>query len=216
MLKKTVFFIALFYLYTIAFSKPLTIMIDPAGDAQYTGRRIEEIFERGLTLEYAQAVKQALESKNIRVILTRSEEESVEILQNAAFANRLQVDFYFSIHFYYQQEGPAEVSLYYLIYNTITDSWHKPAQSLVIYPFYKAYLINNARTVYLATALSERLKRAIYLNQFSFQNLLGLPVKPLIGIYAPALVLEIGLKNKEDWKRFVEPIAESISTICTN
>ena len=66
------------------------------------GRIVNDSFERGLTLQFAQELKKELELNfnNIRVVLTRIPGETLESLQNANFANRLNVDFYLSIHFY--------------------------------------------------------------------------------------------------------------------
>src|SRR3972149_4092399 len=79
--------------------RPFTIMIDPAGDAKRAGRMLEDNFERGITLSCANCLKHDLEKKytNVRVILSRFPGETLESMQNANFANRLQVDFYISI-----------------------------------------------------------------------------------------------------------------------
>jgi hypothetical protein len=45
------------------------------------------------------------------------------------------------------------------------------------------------------------------------QPVIGLPLKPLVGIQATAIGCEIGLHNKDDWKLFVEPLAQSITAL---
>ena len=40
-----------------------------------------------------------------------------------------------------------------------------------------------------------------------------IPFKPLIGIKAPAIGLEIGLKNRSDWHQYLEPLAENLLLI---
>jgi hypothetical protein len=37
-----------------------------------------------------------------------------------------------------------------------------------------------------------------------------LPVKSLIGITSPSIAIEIGLKNKDSWYQYVEPLVRSI------
>jgi len=91
--------------------KEIIIMLDPAGDAQYAGRRIDDSFERGLTLRCAEQLKQRLEQlfPQIHVVLTRLPGETVQPLQNANFANRLSVDLYLSIHFYHETATKPEL-----------------------------------------------------------------------------------------------------------
>src|SRR5579859_5868722 len=72
--------------------KPFSIMLDPAGDAQITGRIIDDSYERGITLQLCEDIKKQLEAdhpKNTRIVLTRFPGETIDPLQNANFANRL-------------------------------------------------------------------------------------------------------------------------------
>src|SRR3990172_8684717 len=83
----------------VAQPRAFTIMLDPAGDAKNPGRKLDDSFERGITLQFSETLKQKLESlfPSIRVVLTRLPGETVQLLQNANFANRLDVNFYLSI-----------------------------------------------------------------------------------------------------------------------
>lgn len=204
-------FLVLFLCSTIlarSSNRLFTIMIDPAGDAQYPGRVIDGSFERGLTLQFAEELKERLENKytGIRVILTRFSGETVEPLQNAMFANRLNVDIYLSIHFYHQKQNLSTIYIYQLLYNPATDFWQRITHPLSFIPVNKAYLINSAQAKKLGTILQKSLREQEKRLEYTCKDLLGIPFKPLIGIRAPALGIEIGLKNKEDWQRFIEPI----------
>jgi hypothetical protein len=52
-----------------------------------------------------------------------------------------------------------------------------------------------------------------YAHLFMLHGLYTLPFAPLIGIKKPALAIEIGLKHKENWKLFIEPIIASITPL---
>ena len=71
-------------------------MLDPAGDAQYPGRIIDDSFERGITLQCVEELQRAITRQfpHVRVVLTRFPGETCQPLQNAHFANRLDVDLY--------------------------------------------------------------------------------------------------------------------------
>ena len=76
-------------------------MINPFGDAQYAGRIVDDSFERGLTLQFAEELQRKISKiLPVRVVLSRFAGETLENLQVANFSNRLQVDFFISIHFY--------------------------------------------------------------------------------------------------------------------
>src|SRR5271156_6610097 len=94
---------------------PFTLMLDPAGDAQNPGRIIEDSFERGITLQCMQELQAVIAQRfpRIRVVVTRSPGETRQPLQNANFANRLDVDLYISIHCYPESKPKSQLYLYY-------------------------------------------------------------------------------------------------------
>jgi hypothetical protein len=194
--------------------KPFTIMLDPAGDAQIPGRLIEDSFERGLTLQFAHQLKDFLEqtNSNVRIILTRMPNETIEQLQNANFANRLSVDLYLSIHFYYERTHFPSFYIYHFLYNPITDFWAKSQHSSFV-PYDQAHLSTLTTVTRWGTYLKNSLHHDHYKRLFDVKGLYGIPFRPLIGIKAPALALEIGLKNKQQSQLYVEPLATSLTTL---
>jgi N-acetylmuramoyl-L-alanine amidase len=194
--------------------KPLSIMLDPAGDAGYTGRIIEDSFERGITLQWAETIKKKIEEKydkQVRVVLTRFPGETLERLQNAHFANRLDVDLYLNVHFFKQTQRNS-IFLYYFMYHPITDLWSKPHR-LSLYPYDQAHLLSINKTTSWIERFKLVLKNDVYKNLFEVKGPYGLPLRPLIGIKSPAIALEIGLKNKSDWQLYIEPIMQCLDEL---
>ena len=190
-----------------------SIMLDPAGDAKHTGRQIEDSLERGITLQCAQQLKKQLESlyPGIRVILTRFPGETIYPLQNANFSNRLDVDLYLSIHFYPETKTKPDLFLYYF---SRGDEFVTKASDLMFCPYDCAHRINGPTTrscaQQMATVFSTHEKL------FDFHGPFGLPFKPLVGVKAPAIAIEIGVKEITDWRRYIEPIAQSLEPIVKN
>ncbi len=182
-----------------------TLMVDPAVDARDAGREIDDTFERGITMQCAEELKKSLEAQipGMRVILTRFPGETVEPLQNAAFANRLKVDLYLSLHFYETKEKTTIIHLYHVLYNPGTDFWGKKEDELALLPFDQAYKLSIKKTAPLIKALYEQLKKDERKNNITCLAPLGIPFKPLAGITAPAIALEIGIKKKDDWNKIV-------------
>ena len=71
-------------------------MIEASGHSQNVGRTIDDNFESTLTFELAHAIKNSITQKcpSAKVIINRGPGETVAPLQNANFANKLDVDFY--------------------------------------------------------------------------------------------------------------------------
>lgn len=207
-------FLLLSYFANITASNFFTIMIDPAGDAKHTGRLIQDTLERGISLQCAERLKTELteQFKNIRVVLTRVPGETIQPLQNASFANRLGVDLYLSLYFYYEPENPAHVSLFYYIENSVVDAWHQPKQ-LAFYQVNQAHLINLKTTKMWGEIFLNIFSNKNYSKFFQPQGLFGIPFTPLIGIKAPAIAVEVGLKNKQDWQQIIDPLIRAIESI---
>jgi len=192
-----------------------SIMLDPAGDAKHTGRQIGDSLERGISLQFAQELKKSLEQTypNIRVILTRFPGETIFPLQNANFANRLDVDFYLSIHFYPETQTKPGMFLYYFSQN---DEFITKMPDLFFCPYDQAHRINSTKTRNIAQTITTSLTNDTNKKLFAFHGIYGLPFRPLIGVKAPAVALEIGLKEKTEWKRYIQPITESLKAIIKN
>lgn len=192
-------------------------MLDPSGDAKHTGRTINNTFERGISLSCAETLKQKITEHfpDARVILTRVPGETLEPLQNASFANRLHVDLYLSLYFYEEQKSSQNVTLFYYLANKTTDFWHQP-DNLFFYPAHQAYLLNLQTTKKWGEKFLSILSDPTKIPFFKPTGLLGVPFKPLNGITAPALSLEIGLRNIKDWNYITEPILDFIEYVKKN
>lgn len=199
--------------------KLITIMIDPAGDAKTSGRIIENYFERGITLQFAQAVKQDLELRhaNIRVVLTRFPGETIEPLQNASFSNRLNSDLYISLHFYPKEDQCSDLSLYYFRYslqdNFIKNNFGQNMQDLDFKVYNKAYKSNFNKTINLVAGLNSFFIENSSKYSFDYKGSFGIPVKPLMGIIAPAILFEIGISKINNISKLVKPMADIIYNI---
>lgn len=187
-------------------------MIDPAGDAQHTGRKLDDNFERGISLQIAEKLKTILEERfdNVKIILSRLPGESASYLQHASFANRLNVDFYLSIHCYHEKETKPCLYLYQFSYG---DNFITKQFDLALIPYDQAHLANSATTTSFAVAMQDILGSNAHANSYTTKGIFKIPFKPLIGIKAPAIGLELGLKNKDDWHDYLEPIAASFAPI---
>ncbi|TET05772.1 hypothetical protein E3J79_04515 [Candidatus Dependentiae bacterium] len=189
----------------------MTIMIDPAANA----RIIEGCFEFGITLQCAEQLKQELEKeyRQLRIVLTRHPGQTVQPLQNANFANRLDVDFYLSIHFYQETDTKPKLSLYHFSYGN--DLVNKTFD-LCFYPYDQAYIFNKAQTEEWIQNMKQILSQENYAALFDVKGPYALSFKPLIGIKTPAIAIEASLRHISDWQQYIEPIITSLRPIITN
>ena len=187
----------------------ITLMLDPAGDAQHTGRQLDGNFERGITLQCAERIKTTLEQRHphVRVVITRSPGEALEPLHNANFANRLNVDCYISLHLYQETATKPRLYIYYFCDG---DDLIGKKQELAFYPYDKAHLLTMPTTKKYSSALQHALSQT---HLIDVQGVFKLPFKPLIGIKAPALAIEIGLQSKDTWPSYSTVLADGLSAI---
>jgi hypothetical protein len=188
------------------------VVLDPAGDAKRTGRRIGDSFERGLTLQAAEKIKEIIESRSpsIKVIITRMPGDNVYDLQNASLANRIGADLFMSLNFYHTQETKPTLFLYQFSYG---NEFASCQQGLALNSYDQAYRINKERTDIICQLFKKELSQQAYHSLCFVAGPYSLPVKPLIGIVAPSIACEVGLKGKELWQHYSEPLAQAIIAV---
>lgn len=191
------------------------IVLDPAGDAKNTARRIGDSFERGLTLQCAEKIKDIIEERapHIKVIITRMPGDMVYDLQNASLSNRVHADLFINLNFYYSQETKPTLFLYQFSYG---DDFVSCQQGLTLHSYDQAYLINKTTTDIICQLFKKELLQPKYQSLCTCTGPYSLPLKPLIGIIAPGIACDIGLKNKESWTNYCEPLAQAIITTLDN
>ena len=190
-----------------------TILIDPIGDASRTGREIEDTFERVITLQCAQKLKETIENnfQKIQVILTRSAGESLTELQNASFANRINANLYLAISFYHQTSIPNNIAIFYYQENTM-DNIHI-YDPYLFYHISQAHLISHSITKNIAKIFTQVFQNTTTNSYFLPLGTFGIPCQPLFGIKCPAIYIEAGLQNKNDWYHIIEPIIATINAV---
>ncbi len=192
--------------------KHYTVILDPAGDSQHIGRSIGDSFERGLTLQCAEKIKEIVESRvpHIKIVLTRTAGDMVYEWQNASLANRIG-DFFVNLNFYYTQETKPTVYLYQFSYgNDFVNQHYHWSQ---IYSYDQAYVISKHTTDVCSQLFKKELFSVQWQSLFCVIGPYALPIKPLIGITIPAISIEAGLKDKHLWHNYSEPIACAIIAI---
>ena len=194
-------------------SNQYIVVIDPAGDVKRTGRTIGDSFERGLTLQCAEKIKEYIEhhAPSLKVIITRIPGDVVYDLQNATLANRLNADLFVNLNFYYTQDTKPTLFVYQFSYG---NDFIQCNQQLALHTYDQAYTLHKPITDHITHALKNVLSHMHYQSLFTVAGVYTIPIKPLIGIIAPSVAIEAGLKNKELWIHYVEPLAQAIMKVC--
>ncbi|MBD3231968.1 hypothetical protein GF322_04915 [Candidatus Dependentiae bacterium] len=188
------------------------VMINPAGHAKDSGRRLMEGVERAQTFNFAEKLQQELQNEySLKVILTRYPGEEIIAWESASFANRLGIDFYLSLHLYREEELKPKIFLYQLVYDPMSDFCSRNFDPYVFIPVWQAHFKNIHQTRFYGKYIKDKLTIESYSKNFDFYGLYGLPLKPLCGIVAPALLLEIGIHRDEQWQSLIGPLVESFS-----
>lgn len=209
MLSKLIYF---YLLLITAQLNSFTILLDPAGDAKTTGRSLANQFERGATLQFAQALQAQLMALNsqLQVILTKQAGETVDQLQVANFTNHLQVDLFLNLNFYPETNTKPNIFIYY--YQN-KNFFNKPlTNQLFFYPYDQAFMFKFDQTKTYATTLYRALTQTKYTHYFNCHSPIAMPFKPLAGIISPAIGIEIGLKQN-GWEPYLQAVTASINEL---
>jgi hypothetical protein len=191
------------------------IMLSPSGDAKNVGRKLVEGYERAQTFKFAKALQEELQTQyGFRVILTRFPGEEIVDLQNASFSNRLGVDFYISLHLYRQDRAKPRLYLYHLVYNPMVDLAKRVFDSFRFVSIHQAHFMNIFVTMQYAKMIRDTL--CAYESMFDVYGLYGIPLRFLCGIIAPAIAIEIGINQEDQWGIMVLPLVESLVFLMQN
>jgi hypothetical protein len=205
------FFTFNIFLKIFASNKQTIVMIDPAGHAKEPGRLLVEGYERAETFKFADRLRRELAKKtHSRIVLSRSPGEEIMPLQIPSFSNRLGTDFFLRVHMFRQENEKPQIFFYHLLFDPFIDLAKRNNDSLRLIPLRQAHFFSAHKARLCGRKMYE------YLNQDSFKKyfdcfvLKGLPISPLVGITAPAILLEIGICREDKWESLVRPIAESM------
>ncbi len=187
-----------------------TLVIHPAGDKNKTGRVIAREFERKLTRQLAQEIKQMLESSGqFTVAITHDIGQQIEQEESASRANRLCADAYIHLNCFESKKILPEIICYFPLYNPATDFWHKKRDPLSLQPIDKAYLTNINVSLALCKTITENLK-IIGDQRYIIHRPYGLPLTPLIGVQTPSCVIECGIQKPEHITEIASIIARAL------
>lgn len=192
-----------------------TIMIDPAGNAKNPGRTLHKNYARSETFRCAQALKHALEErhKDLTVLLTRDIGDALVPLQIASYANRANLDLFFHIDFHTQSEAKTTLQPLYFVADPLLDFAPTPRGTAAIIPLCKAHTQSINTSKIATTTLKQRLEASPEGLMLSINTPKGLPFKPLFGIQAPSIALDIGLATDDQWTSLIKPLVDAIGHI---
>ncbi|MFA5074646.1 MAG: hypothetical protein WC436_00920 [Candidatus Babeliales bacterium] len=211
------FFLQVFLKSEIAEKKRFLVMLDPAGHANNVGRKLIEDYERTQTFNFAQELQKRLRERyKIWVVITRYLGEEVVELQNASFSNRINADLYIHISMYREENIKPTIFMYHLVYNPLVDFAKRIFDPYDFIPINQAHFANINLTTKYANYMKNYLTQPNFQRWFDLYGFFGIPFKPLVGITAPAIAIELGICQEDKWKIFIEPLVESLSFLSDN
>ena len=214
-LKKIILSFVIAFVLGSANAKIQVIMINPAGDAKNVGRRLNEGFERTEAYKWAEKIQHEVQDRfGIKVVLTRAPGDEIVPLQNASFANRLNTDLFLSLHLYKDDSDKPKIYVYQHGYNKLVDFARRSyGDQLKFAPIFQAHQQNIFKTRDYINVFKNTLTKSEYQQSFDFFEPKFLPLKPLAGITAPSIAIEIGINGDNKWNLFEEPLVEYIGQL---
>lgn len=198
-----------------------TVVLDPGHGGHDNGAKGPAgTLEKNVTLGLAQLVADQLK-KNYKMILTRSDDYSVDIPDRTAVANHLKADLFISIHtggsFLHQANG---INIFYykelsgFALETAVDSPNPRGKAI------PQTLWDNIQAKHIASskALAQKMKNNISSQlEFSKSKIQNADLMVLKGADMPAILIEVGyLTNPGDEKNMQNPevLSDFARAIC--
>lgn len=217
-MKKIIIFLTIFFicpLYGEWFDRffqrknSFIILIDAGGDANQGGHIIDNNFESSINFTIAQSIKNYLSATNYntKILLNRTPSEIIAPLQNAQFANKLGIDLYIHICSI-KAAHKSSITLYQFSYHE--KSIIKKG-CLGFYPYDQLYLIHELQTTEWAQTIKKNLLEQ---NQVPIFGVYKMPFKPLMGINAPAIAIEIGITSLNDVNALIAQLNQALQQFC--
>lgn len=185
----------------------ITVLLVPSGDAHNQGRSLYHQFESSWTMAFIANLKAELENlyPRVSVVISHKTGEIIQPFQIVSMANDPDIDCVINIFCCKNQEEKPSLYLYYFSYG---QDFVKVPELFSWCSMSNAYLFSKKNTHDWAKLMSNELSK--YAQIFNLFGPYKMPFKPLLGIKEPAFGLEFKVKNDEDFKPFVGPIAAGI------
>lgn len=214
-LKKIILYSVITFVFGSSSAKIQVIMINPAGDAKNVGRRLNDGFERTEAYKWAERIQQEIQEQfGVKVVLTRAPGDEIVPLQNASFANRLNADLFLSLHIYKDDADKAKIYVYQHGYNKLIDFARRSScDQLSFIPIAQAHQQNIFKSRDYISSFKNTFTKSEYQKNFDFFEPKFLPLKPLAGIIAPSIAIEIGINSDNKWSMFEDPLVEYIGQL---
>lgn len=192
-----------------------TIILDPAGDSHAPGRKLDDSFEHGLTMQCAQNLQKKIKERfpSVRVLLSRTPGESVDYLQHAHFANRLQVDCFIHMSFFQTKNSQHSLHIYRYVLNSTDDWHHQNLSQLNLIPVHEAHKLSVTESKRASSLIYNHIAHNPEVHWLTTHQPLAIPYKPLMGIAVPACGIEIGIPTTSSWKTMIPYLADALCSM---
>jgi N-acetylmuramoyl-L-alanine amidase len=176
-----------------------TIVLDPGHGGSDRGVQAEGLAEKDLTLALARQLQQELQRRlRARVVLTRTEDQTLSAAERAERANRARADLVISLHMDGFSGARARGVTVYCPPATVGSGDEDGAEAIVLLPWRDVAL----RHAVLAREVAEDVQSALELHSLGPTRLREMMMVPMLGVNAPGIMLECATLTAEaDRKR---------------
>lgn len=209
MIIKNILFLSIVLIAPV-YSAAKIIVIHPAGSIHNPGRSIAATFERGLTLQCAQLLQEALEKQpsaqqhNCIVHISNKAGQSMTNLEYAQYINQLVPDICITLNMYADASTIAPIALFYYSNSALSPLQQK--QQNLFTPLERTHEQFYHQSKGYAHTLYEKLLTSTICIPI---NPIACPYAPLIGIAVPAIGIEIGV-HENNWQLCIDPLADAL------
>lgn len=189
-------------------TKVITLVFDPAGRTGTHQRMIDGISEPTITYQLVLSLKKKLEENNpyLRIVILRDTKTDNQ-LEHISAANQTHANLYINFQAYQSKQKKNSLGIYHMLYRT-TDTW--PIERVTNFlPINLSHRISIKKTIFFEKTIMESLVE----HKAISTAVSGMPLKSLLGLTIPALLLELGLAQSTSYELFIDPLVHAFSNI---
>jgi|GEM_PF-5039771 len=202
---------------TIHAQKNPLVLICPHGDAKISTMDQKKCCKPSQVHAFAQKLGTLLQKKyNFRVALTHELTDTLAPWRITSLTNKVEADLFLNLHLYHQTSNKPHISIFYLTYNSLTEQKNRIFPSCSFIPVRLAHLMCLQTTQHYAHLIHKTLEQPKYQKQLSIDAPLGIPLISLAGISIPALTIEVGINNQDQWEQLIKPLIKSFNFQISN
>ncbi len=158
-------------------------------------------------------LKQSLEDifpHDVRIVLSRTSQETIDPLQSASFSNCINADLHIVLNVFIEIESAKTIRIYTCSTQNSENIHQQKNELLTFTPAHRVHEKHAQTSKKIASLFFNTAKNNGVIPVF---KPIALPLKPLQAVIAPSFLVEIGISKQKEWKVYFSQLFEGLKEV---